>query len=139
MSKKPIGQTRWSQRIMVLNQIYSDVLSNHTLNKNIVIKDAFENQNFDHDQIKVLEYYFDNYQDLEKKIIERLKPTWPYSRINIITKSILLICLSEYYAIGTKPAVLIDQALKTCDHRGLVRDKKFINAILDRIMIKDDR
>ena len=39
---------------MVLNQIYSDLLSNHTLNKNIVIKDAFENQNFGHDQIKVI-------------------------------------------------------------------------------------
>ncbi len=130
--------TRWKQRIQVLNIIYSDIVSNHTTDKNNVIKQAFEVNNFDHDQIKVLEYYYDNYVELEQKIIKRLQPTWPYQRINVLTKAIILSSLSEYYAINTSLAIVIDQALKTCDHRGLVRDKKFINAILDKI-IKNEK
>ncbi len=130
--------TRWKQRIQVLNIIYSDIVSNHTTDKNNVIKQAFEVNNFDHDQIKVLEYYYDNYVELEQKIIKRLQPTWPYQRINVLTKAIILSSLSEYYAINTSLAIVIDQALKTCDHRGLVRDKKFINAVLDGI-IKDEK
>ncbi len=126
--------TRWKQRIQVLNIIYSDIVSNHTTDKNNVIKQAFEVNNFDHDQIKVLEYYYDHYVELEQKIIKRLQPTWPYQRINVLTKAIILSSLSEYYAINTSLAIVIDQALKTCDHRGLVRDKKFINAILDKIV-----
>lgn len=121
-----------------MNFIYSDVVSNHTTDMNIVIKQAFEFNNFDHDQIKILEYYYDNYAELEQKIVKRLKPTWPYQRINTLTKAILLCSLSEYYAINTSLAIIIDQALKTCDRRGLVRDKKFINAVLDGI-IKDEK
>ena len=67
-----------------------------------------------------------------------MQPTWPYQRINVLTKAIILSSLSEYYAINTSLAIVIDQALKTCDHRGLVRDKKFINAILDKI-IKNEK
>lgn len=130
--------TRWKQRIQVLNIIYSDIVSNHITDKNNVIKQAFEVNNFDRDQIKVLEYYYDHYVELEQKIIKRLQPTWPYQRINVLTKAIILSSLSEYYAINTSLAIVIDQALKTCDHRGLVRDKKFINAILDK-MIKNEK
>ena len=121
-----------------MNFIYSDVVSNHTTDMNIVIKQAFEFNNFDHDQIKILEYYYDHYAELEQKIVKRLKPTWPYQRINTLTKAIILSSLSEYYAINTNLAIIIDQALKTCDHRGLIRDKKFINAVLDGI-IKDEK
>lgn len=130
--------TRWKKRIQVLNLIYSDIVSNHTTDKNAVIKQTFKVNNFDHDQIKVLEYYYDHYAELEQKIIKRLKPTWPYQRINPLTKAIILSSLCEYYAIATSLAIVIDQALKTCDHRGLVRDKSFINAILDGI-IKDEK
>lgn len=133
-----VQNTRWKKRIQVLNFIYSDVVSNHTTDMNNVIKQAFEVNNFDHDQIKILEYYYDHYVELEQKIIKRLKPTWPYQRINTLTKAIILSSLSEYYAINTNLAIIIDQALKTCDHRGLIRDKKFINAVLDGI-IKDEK
>ncbi len=119
-----------------MNIIYSDVVINHTSNKNLVIKQAFENDNFDRDQIKVLEYYFDYYKKFEQEITKRLNPTWTYQRINVLTKTIILSSLSEFYALDTPINVIIDQALKTCDHRGLVRDKQFINAILDKI-IKD--
>ena len=117
-----------------MNIIYSDVVVNHTSDKNLVIKQAFENDNFDGNQIKVLEYYFDNYKKFEQEIIKRLNPTWTYQRINVLTKAIILSSLSEFYALDTPISVIIDQALKTCDHRGIIKDKRFINAILDRII-----
>lgn len=133
-----INNTRWQKRIKVMNIVYSDVVSNHTLNKELLLKQAFEIDNFDYEQMKVLQYYFDNQKNLEQKIIKRLKPTWPYQRINTLTKAIILSSLSEYYSLNTSLGVIIDQALKTCCHRGLVRDKKFINAMIDRI-IKDEK
>ncbi len=132
------NNTRWQKRIKVINIVYSDVVSNHTLNKELLLKQAFEIDNFDYEQMKVLQYYFDNQKTLEQKIIKRLKPTWPYQRINTLTKAIILSSLSEYYSLNTSLGIIIDQALKTCSHRGLVRDKKFINAILDRV-IKDEK
>lgn len=132
------NNTRWQKRIKVMNIVYSDVVSNHTLNKELLLKQAFEIDNFDYEQMKVLQYYFDNQKTLEQKIIKRLKPTWPYQRINTLTKAIILSSLSEYYSLNTSLGVIIDQALKTCCHRGLVRDKKFINAMIDRI-IKDEK
>ncbi len=132
------NNTRWQKRIKVMNIVYSDVVSNHTLNKELLLKQAFETDNFDYEQMKVLQYYFDNQKTLEQKIIKRLKPTWPYQRINTLTKAIILSSLSEYYSLNTSLGIIIDQALKTCCHRGLVRDKKFINAMIDRI-IKDEK
>ncbi len=132
------NNTRWQKRIKVMNIVYSDVVSNHTLNKELLLKQAFEIDNFDYEQMKVLQYYFDNQKTLEQKIIKRLKPTWPYQRINTLTKAIILSSLSEYYSLNTSLGIIIDQALKTCCHRGLVRDKKFINAMIDRI-IKDEK
>ncbi len=132
------NNTRWQKRIKVMNIVYSDVVSNHTLNKELLLKQAFEIDNFDYEQMKVLQYYFDNQKTLEQKIIKRLKPTWPYQRINTLTKAIILSSLSEYYSLNTSLGIIIDQALKTCYHRGLVRDKKFINAMIDRI-IKDEK
>ena len=132
------NNTRWQKRIKVMNIVYSDVVSNHTLNKELLLKQAFETNNFDYEQMKVLQYYFDNQKTLEQKIIKRLKPTWPYQRINTLTKAIILSSLSEYYSLNTSLGIIIDQALKTCCHRGLVRDKKFINAMIDRI-IKDEK
>jgi len=58
-----------------MNIVYSDVVSNHTLNKELLLKQAFEIDNFDYEQMKVLQYYFDNQKTLEQKIIKRLKPT----------------------------------------------------------------
>ena len=132
------NNTRWQKRIKVMNIVYSDVVSNHTLNKELLLKQAFEIDNFDYEQMKVLQYYFDNQKTLEQKIIKRLKPTWPYQRINTLTKAIILSSLSEYYSLNTSLGIIIDQALKTCCHRGLARDKKFINAMIDRI-IKDEK
>lgn len=126
---------RWKKRLQVFNLIYEDVLENHNTNSQEIIKNAFEKLEFDHFQMKIIEHYFANYEKTVELIKSYLLPTWPYERISPVTRAILLTAYSEYYSVNTDKPVIINEALKTCVTRGVVRDKKFINALLDKILI----
>ena len=128
---------RWKKRLQVFNIIYEDVLDNHRNNQQKVIKNAFEKLDFDFFQMKIIEYYFANYQNMVETIKKYLLPTWPYERISPVTRAIILVAYSEFYSVNTDKAVLINESLKTCDTRGISRDKKFTNAILDRILVSN--
>ena len=130
---------RWKKRLQVFNLIYDDLLINHKSNKDAVIKNAFENMNFDHFQMQIIEYYYDNYDAIKAKIVEHLQPTWPFERISPITLAIIFCSYSEYYSVNTDKPILIDQSLKTCKTRGVIRDKNFINAILDKLLVSDEK
>ena len=60
---------RWKKRLQVFNLIYEDVLENHNTNSQEIIKNAFEKLEFDHFQMKIIEYYFANYE----KAVELIK------------------------------------------------------------------
>ena len=47
---------RWKKRLQVFNLIYEDVLENHNTNSQEIIKNAFEKLEFDHFQMKIIEY-----------------------------------------------------------------------------------
>ncbi len=127
----------WQKRVLVLNVIYDDVITNHVSDKNTVLKDIFSNEDFDSEQMKIIEHYFNHYQEVDELVIKLLKPTWTYQRINPLTKAIIQCAYHEFQTKEIAKAIVIDQALITCSRRGITRDKKFINAILDKILIKE--
>lgn len=124
----------WRKRIQVLNLIYDDLLVDHTNEKSVIITSAFEKLYFDHYQIEILESYFDHYDDDKKVIEDLLKANWTYQRLNVLTKAIIHEAIAEARLKKVNKAILIDQALITCKTRGNIRDKNFINAILDKII-----
>lgn len=126
--------TQWRKRIDIFNLIYKDLMIETNSSKKELVKNAFEQLNFSVEQMKVLEDYIANFKKYESQIIPLLNPTWPWKRINNTTKAILLLALSEFNSLHTDKPIIIDQALKTCDHRGNIKDKKFINAILDKLL-----
>lgn len=126
----------WQKRLLVLNVIYDDIFANHASDKQETLKHLFNEQRFDADQLKIIEHYFDYYQVVDNLIIPLLKPTWTYNRINPLTKAIIQCAYHEFQVKDIDKKILIDQALITCNRRGIVRDKKFINAILDKILVK---
>ena len=127
------NQQRWKKRIAVVNKIYQDFISDHAEIDQLV-KTCFEEDNFDHFQISIVESYVKNQQEFDNEIIKLLKPTWPYNRINPLTKAILQTALAEAKLKQVDKKIIIDQALKTCDHRGVVKDKKWINWVLDKLI-----
>ena len=125
--------TRWMQRIAVVNAIYEDYVNDH-IEINNMVKVCFEERNFEHFQIEIIESYVLNQKNVDEEIIKLLKPTWTYKRINPLTKAIITEALAESKLKKVDKKVIIDQALKTCDHRGVIRDKKWINWVLDQLI-----
>ncbi|AIV03771.1 transcription termination factor [Candidatus Malacoplasma girerdii] len=128
-------QKPWQKRLAVLEIIYADIMADHTNDGSKVMSHLFEHENFDVNQLKILEHYFENYQAVDNIIIPMCQPTWRYERISPLTKALIQCAYHEFQTLKTDKAILINEALKTCDKRGEIRDKKFINAILDRILI----
>lgn len=124
---------RWKKRLSVVNVIYEDFVNDHA-DINDLVKVCFEERNFDHFQIEIVESYVTNQTDFDEQIIKLLKPTWTYKRINPLTKAIICEALAESKLQKVDKKVIIDQALKTCDHRGVIRDKKWINWVLDKLI-----
>ncbi|MCQ2956695.1 MAG: hypothetical protein MJ233_02355 [Mycoplasmoidaceae bacterium] len=56
-----------------------------------------------------------------------------------MTQAILIVCYCEVKALETPTAVAIDQALVTAEKYGQLDSKKFINGILDTILIKNNK
>ncbi len=129
--------TQWKKRLDVTNVIFDDLLSNHQNLKELSTI-CFEKLNFDLYQIKIIESYVDNLDNQIKLISENLKDTWTYKRINQLTLAIIHSALSEANLKQVDRKIIIDQALITCNKRGLIKDKKFINAILDKLLPKYD-
>ena len=125
--------TRWMKRIAVVNAIYEDYVNDH-IEINNMVKVCFEERNFDHFQIEIIESYVLNQKNFDEEINKLLKPTWNYKRINPLTKAIIAEALAESKLKKVDKKVIIDQALKTCDHRGVIRDKKWINWVLDQLI-----
>ena len=125
--------SRWRKRIAVVNAIYEDFVNDHSEITKLV-KACFEERNFDHFQIEIIESYVANQANFDEEIIKLLKPTWPYKRINPLTKAIIQEALAEAKLKKVDKKVIIDQALKTCDHRGVIKDKKWINWVLDQLI-----
>lgn len=129
-------QTQWKKRIDVLNLIYKDIMSENSKDVNFdIIKYAFEELNFSYEQMKVIENYVENKDKYKMKLISLLKPTWPYSRVNNLSKSIIFCAMSEWNSIKTDKSIIIDQSIKTCKIRGVIKDKNFIHAAINKLLI----
>ena len=125
---------QWKKRLDIVNIIYRDILTNHNSDKLKNKEYTFDSEEFTYNQLKIIENYFQNYDSYKQKIIVLLDESWSWERVNPYTKALIMCAIAEHNAINTKKAIIIDQALITCDHRGLIKDKKFINAILEKML-----
>ncbi|MBQ4209025.1 hypothetical protein II654_01140 [bacterium] len=50
-------------------------------------------------------------------------------------RAILCLAYCEFFCLKLPKAIVIDQALVTCDHYSRSEDKSFLNAILDKLLV----
>ena len=66
--------------------------------------------------------------------IERHAPAWPLSRMDTLTRSILLVAAYELlFAADAPPAVVMNEAIEIAKEYGPVESPKFINGVLNAI------
>lgn len=130
------NKTQWQKRVDVTQYIYSSLaknLSGDLLKQDFFNADSYE---FDANQLKVLEYFANHQQEIVKLFSDNLSKDWTWQRIPLMTQAILIECYCEVKALDTPLAVTIDQALVTAEKYGQLDNKKFINAILDKVLKK---
>lgn len=104
------------------------------LDSNQVIANIFKYK-FDAEQNKVINFFATNIQTIKVKIKPLLKDTWTWERLGLILRAILCLAYCEFFCLKLPKAIVIDQALVTCDHYSRSEDKPFLNAILDKLLV----
>ncbi|MDR2557835.1 MAG: transcription antitermination protein NusB [Mycoplasmataceae bacterium] len=127
---------QWKKRIEVFRYIYGFIMDPMTPEQ--LIQTAFTKYDFKPDQLKVIEYYANNYDAIEKIVQSALPGTWTWNRIKPILKAILFSSYAESVTIHTPKKVIIDQAIINTKKYSDPDDYKFINAVLDKIIAKED-
>ncbi len=125
-------KNQWEKRVEVFHYIYQ-ILMTQKSSKDIV-KNAFEDYSFDANQMKIIEYYSANSNDIKGLIVQHLTENWSWDRIPYVTKAIIITAYCESKVSKLDRKIIIDQALITSGKYCEAKDKKFINAILDKII-----
>ena len=131
MTKINKSKKQWQKRVDITQYIYACLIKNFNA---IQIKKDTINYNLDANQIKIIEYYADNKNTIEQLFIDKLKQDWSWDRIAAMQKAIMIVAYCEYKVMQRAKAIAIDQALVTADQYGQLKEKSFINAILDKIL-----
>lgn len=127
-----MSKNQWEKRVEVFHYVYSTLMSN--VKHKDIIKNAFEQFTFSADQMKIIEYYANNKQEIINLISTKLQNNWTWERVSVVTQAILITSYSESQALTIDKKIVIDQALITASKYCEPNEKKFINAILDKII-----
>lgn len=125
-------KTQWEKRVDVTILIYQWLLlefSNEEL-----FKIAFEQENFDADQMKIIEYLVVHKNDIVNLITPLLEKSWKWERLNFFDRAIMLEAYAEVEVLNTNKAIIIDQALITAKKYNIDDSYKYINPILDKVI-----
>lgn len=124
---------QWKKRVEVFRFIYSVLMADYT--KDQIVRESFENYEFDEKQLLVIEYFAENKDEIITKISDNLSETWEWNRIPLVVSSIIIAAYCERKAINIDKPIVIDQAVINAKKYGDKNSYKFVNAILDKILI----
>lgn len=125
------SKKQWQKRVDVTQYIFSELMKNSKASE---IKEEALNFEFDANQLKVIEYFANNNEAIIKLFSDNLSKNWTWDRIAVMQQAILIQCYCEVQALNRPIAIAIDQALVTADKYGQMEAKKFLNAILDKVL-----
>ncbi|MDE5767494.1 MAG: transcription antitermination protein NusB [Malacoplasma sp.] len=128
--------TQWKKRVACFRFIYS-VLVMNLKNKDCILKFNEELAWLgDKQMAKVIAYFIKNKNAIKLKIKPFLKENWDIDRINKVDLAILMESFCEYQVLPIDKKIIIDQAIVTSKRYSEDKSYKFINFILDKILVK---
>jgi N utilization substance protein B len=123
---------QWKKRVDVVRYVYSCLVKDS--NASEIIKEAFEDYEFDSNQIKVIEFFANHKEEIIEQIAPLLSASWSWERISDIDKSIIFTAYSEAKVNKTDKAIVLDQAVVNAKNYSDKKNFKFINAILEKLI-----
>lgn len=128
--------TQWKKRIACFRFIYSTLIMNLG-DKDCVLKFNEELSEIkDKDIAKVIAFYIKNKQNIKSRIKPLLKEEWNIDRLNKVDLAIIMEAFCEFHTLDIDKKVIIDQAIITSKRYSEDKSYKFINFILDRLLVK---
>lgn len=127
--------SQWEKRVISFKFIYSCLVLE--LNK----QEMIEKYNC---EIKLLDdiyinniiiFFIENKEKLFKQIMNLLQPNWTIDRVNLIDLSVVCCTISESNVHKIDKKILIDQAVITAKKYGDQSSYKFVNSILDKVLV----
>ncbi|MDR0857054.1 MAG: hypothetical protein LBM76_01530 [Mycoplasmataceae bacterium] len=125
-------QTQWKRRVEVFKYIYAIRMSD--IHGSVLKTHAFEKNEFDAEQLKIVEYFADHEQEVIDKIEGQMAEGWSWNRISSVDQAILIEAYCEVKATAIEKNIVIDQAIVTTKHYSEEKSVPYINAILDKIL-----
>ncbi|MGL4951659.1 MAG: transcription antitermination factor NusB [Mycoplasma sp.] len=125
-------KAQWEKRISISNYIYQCLLLD--VNKEDMIFCACEHDEFDLDQMSVIEHIANNLSEMIDLIKPNLSETWTWERLCVVDKAIMITAMAEVEVLKTPKAIAIDQALISAKNFNIDESYKYINAVLDKVI-----
>jgi len=125
------NKKQWQKRVDVTQFIFSQLIKSSSCDD---IKKESLSFDYDANQLKVIEYFANNLDSIIKEFSSNLGTNWTWDRIALMQQAIMIEAYCEVKALDRQIPIAVDQALVTADKYGQTDGKKFINAILDKIL-----
>ncbi|BAC43951.1 transcription antitermination protein NusB [Malacoplasma penetrans] len=128
--------TQWKKRVACFRFIYSTLIMNLG-DKDCILKFNEELAELkDKDIAKVIAFYIKNKQNIKSRIKPLLKEEWEIDRLNKVDLSIIMEAFCEFHTLDIDRKIIIDQAIVTSKRYSENNSYKFINFILDKLLVK---
>ena len=133
-NEQPILQ--WKKRIACFRFIYSSLIMNLG-DKDCVLKFNEELAELKNKDIaKVIAFFIKNKQNIKARIKPLLKEDWSIERLNKVDLAIIMESFCEFHTLDIDKKIIIDQAIITSKKYSENNSYKFINFILDKLLVK---
>ena len=136
--KDPVAtknDTMWKKRVNFFRLVYAYLQTHKSANELIQDAELINPNEKGVDQQALLENVISHYDEYATEVAKYLKPGWTFDRINDIEKALFLCALAEFNVLHTDKKVIIDQTIITCKKYDNLPAYKFVNAILDKLLV----
>ena len=129
------NDTMWKKRVNFFRLVYT-YLQTHKQAPELIEDSELINPNENGVDLQVLlENVITHYDEYANEVAKYLKQGWTFDRINDIEKALFLCALAEFNVLHTDKKVIIDQTIITCKRYDNIGAYKFVNAILDKLLV----
>ncbi|MCF0217825.1 MAG: hypothetical protein HUJ42_02145 [Malacoplasma sp.] len=128
--------SQWKKRVACFRFIYSSLVMNWS---DAEIKTEFQAdfaKSSDNFTNKVIAFFIKNKNQIAFKINSLLKEEWSYDRLNLVDVAILMEAVCEFFAHKIDRKIIIDQAIITAKKYSEQKAYKFINYLLDKLLVE---
>lgn len=132
--KNNLNLSQWEKRVLIFKFIYSLLINEELDNKDKIDKLSVEIGDDEYINLVVRDFILNENKYIDM-VSNFLLKTWKISRVDYIDRAIIFSAIGEYRIHKIDKKILIDQAIITSKKYGVDNSYKFINFILDKVLV----